>query len=143
MSIFDITGILARKTRRPTGHFSDLRKAYPIYFDPSESNGEVNFSNNNHITSNFINKVLNFKLKLNTHRASDRRNSVGLLLPTTPSTKSLNQFQKWWPVTALNFWRILMFFGNNPRLIIFLSLRAFQRYQARVNRTSDEKVMGV
>ena len=43
MSIFDITGILARKTRRPTGRISDLQKAYPTYFDPSKSNGEVNF----------------------------------------------------------------------------------------------------
>ena len=51
-------------------------------------------SNNNHNMSNFIIKVLNFKLKLNTHRASDRRNSWGLLLPTTSSTKPIKKFQK-------------------------------------------------
>ena len=53
-------------------------------------------SNNNHNMSNFINIFLNFKLKLNTHRTSNQRNSWGLLLPTTPSTKPFNQFQKWW-----------------------------------------------
>ena len=57
-------------------------------------------ANNNHKISNLINKFLNFKLKLNAHRASDKRNSLGLLLPTMPSTKPLNQFQKWWPAAA-------------------------------------------
>ena len=57
-------------------------------------------SRNNHNMSNFINKILNLQSKLNTHRASDRRNSLGLLLPTTPSTKPLKHFQVWRPAAA-------------------------------------------
>ena len=76
--ISDIIGVSTCKMRRTTGHFSDLRKAYPTYFDHSESNGEVNLKkkkNSNHNMSNFINKVLNFELKLNTHQATDRKYS--------------------------------------------------------------------
>ena len=40
---FNITGIFARKMRQQTGRIFELQKAYPTYFDPSESNGEDNF----------------------------------------------------------------------------------------------------
>ena len=74
-SILDITSILARITRRPTGRIPDLRKAYPTYFDPLNLMVRSISLNNNHNMFNCINKILNFKLKLNTHRASDRGNS--------------------------------------------------------------------
>ena len=40
---FEHNRFLARKTRRPTERFSDLRKAYPMYFYPFKSNDKVNF----------------------------------------------------------------------------------------------------
>ena len=48
-------------------------------------------------------KFSNFKPKLKTHRASDRRISWGFLLPTTSSTKPIIQFQSKWlaPTTAV------------------------------------------